>query len=105
MDPANKKTMTDRIRIDKWLWHARFYRTRALAQDAANSGLIRLNARRVEKPSVEVKPGDLLTLPRGREIVVVRVLMCGIRRGSARDAALLYETLTDGALDPGRPEP
>jgi ribosome-associated heat shock protein Hsp15 len=93
--------MTDRIRIDKWLWHARFCRTRALAQDAAVSGLIRLNGRRIEKPSTEVKPGDLITLPRGRAVVVVRVVACGIRRGPARDAALLYETLTDSALDTG----
>jgi len=85
--------MTDRIRIDKWLWRARFHRTRALAQAASASGLIRLNGRRVEKPSAEVKPGDLLTVPHGREVVVVRVLACGIRRGPAREAAALYETV------------
>jgi ribosome-associated heat shock protein Hsp15 len=90
-----------KIRIDKWLWHARFHKTRALAQTACASGLIRLNGRRVEKPSAEVKPGDFLTLPRGREVVVVRVLACGIRRGPASEAQGLYEVLTDGALDPG----
>ena len=57
--------MTERIRIDKWLWHARFYKTRALAQDAATSGRIRRNDVRVEKAGLEVKVGDILTLGRG----------------------------------------
>lgn len=93
--------MSDRIRIDKWLWHARFYRTRALAQHAAVSGRVRRNDVRVEKASAEVKPGDVLTLGRGRDVVVVRVLGCGIRRGSAAEAQALYQVVTDGPLDPG----
>jgi ribosome-associated heat shock protein Hsp15 len=92
--------MSDRIRIDKWLWHARFYRTRALAQEAARSGRVRRNDVRVEKASAEVGPGDVLTLGRGRDVVVVRVLGCGIRRGSAKEAQALYEIMDDGALDP-----
>ena len=87
--------MTDRIRIDKWLWHARFYKTRVLAQEAAAKGRIRRNDVRVVKASVEVKIGDVLTLPRGREVAVVRVLGCGERRGPASEAQLLYETLDD----------
>ena len=93
--------MNDRIRIDKWLWHARFHKTRALAQAAAIKGHIRLNQRRIGKASVEVKVGDMLTIPRGGEIVVVRVLGCGIRRGPAPEAQALYEILADNALDPG----
>lgn len=85
--------MTDRIRIDKWLWHARFYKTRVLAQEAAAKGRIRRNDVRVEKASVEVKIGDILTLPRGREVAVVRVLACGERRGPASEAQLLYEVV------------
>ena len=85
--------MVDRIRIDKWLWHARFYRTRVLAQTAAGTGMIRLNGQRVEKSSTNVGPGDVLTLPKGREVVVVRVLKLAPRRGPASDARLLYETL------------
>ncbi|HVU20569.1 MAG TPA: RNA-binding S4 domain-containing protein [Rhizomicrobium sp.] len=92
--------MTDRIRIDKWLWHARFYKTRALAQEAAAKGRIRRNDVRVVKASIEVKIGDILTLPRGREVAVVRVLGCGERRGPASEAQLLYETLNDSTLDP-----
>ena len=83
--------MTDRIRIDKWLWHARFYKTRALAAAAAQSGRVRRNDARVEKAGLEVKIGDILTLPRGREVVVVRVLGCGVRRGPASEAQTLYE--------------
>jgi ribosome-associated heat shock protein Hsp15 len=85
--------MTDRIRIDKWLWHARFYKTRVLAAAAAQSGRVRRNDARVEKPGLEVKVGDILTLPRGREVVVVRVLACGERRGPASEAQTLYEVV------------
>ena len=91
--------MTDRIRIDKWLWHARFYKTRALAQQAANSGRIRRNDVRVEKAGLEVRIGDILTLGRGRDVVVVRILACGIRRGPAKEAQALYEVLDDSVLD------
>jgi ribosome-associated heat shock protein Hsp15 len=97
--------MSEHIRIDKWLWHARFHKSRVLAQGAATSGHIRLNGRRIEKASVEVKPGDTLTLPRGREVVVVRIVACGIRRGPATEAQTLYETLNDSALDPAAPRP
>jgi ribosome-associated heat shock protein Hsp15 len=89
-----------RIRIDKWLWHARFHKTRGLAQAAAVKGHIRLNGRRIEKASVEVRIGDTLTVPRGKDVVVVRVLGCGIRRGPATEAQALYEILKDEMLDP-----
>jgi ribosome-associated heat shock protein Hsp15 len=90
----------DGARIDKWLWHARFYRSRPLAQQAAQSGLIRVNGARVIKPSVSVGPGDIVTLPRGREIVAVRVQAVALRRGPAGEARTLYEVVADAALDP-----
>ncbi len=95
---------TESLRIDKWLWHARFYKTRSLAQQAACSGVLRLNNARVEKASVAVKPGDVLTVPRGhREIAIVRVQALGICRGPAPEAQGLYEVLSDtAALDPHR---
>jgi len=92
--------MGERIRIDKWLWHARFYKSRALAQHAAVSGLIRLNGARVEKASAGVGPGDVLTLPRGHAVVAVRVQALAIRRGPAREAQALYEILSESVLDP-----
>jgi ribosome-associated heat shock protein Hsp15 len=97
--------MADRIRIDRWLWFARFYRTRALAQEAATAGLIRANGQRVEKPSFAVGPGDILTLPRGRDVVAIRILALALRRGPAADARRLYETVAETALDRPRASP
>jgi ribosome-associated heat shock protein Hsp15 len=88
------------IRIDKWLWHARFYKTRARAQHAAASGVIRLNGARVEKSSVNIAPGDILTLPLGREVVAVRVAALAERRGPAPEAQALYKVLAEHMLDP-----
>jgi ribosome-associated heat shock protein Hsp15 len=82
-------------RIDKWLFHARFYRTRALAQAAAGAGKVRLNGMRVEKPAQLLKPGDTLTLSRGSEVVALRVLALAERRGPARQAEQLYEIVAD----------
>lgn len=82
-------------RIDKWLFHARFYRTRALAQAAASAGKVRLNGIRVEKPAQLLKPGDVLTLGRGGEIVALRVLALAERRGPAPEAQRLYEIVAD----------
>lgn len=95
--------MTGRTRIDKWLWHARFYRSRALAQEAAVSGLLRLNGTRVEKASASVQPGDVLTVPRGREVVAVRIEALAERRKGAPEAQKLYRILETGLLDPAPP--
>jgi ribosome-associated heat shock protein Hsp15 len=93
--------MAERSRIDKWLWHARFYRSRALAQSAAASGLLRVNGNRVEKPSASVRPGDVITLPRGRDVVAVRVEALALRRGAAPEAQALYSIVPPATLDPG----
>jgi ribosome-associated heat shock protein Hsp15 len=82
-------------RIDKWLFHARFYRTRPLAQAAAGKGKLRLNGNRVEKPAQTVRPGDILTLPHGRDILAVRILALAERRGPASQARQLYEIVAD----------
>ena len=82
-------------RIDKWLFHARFYRTRALAQAAASAGKVRLNGVRVEKPGHLLRPGDVLTLGRGGEIVALKVLALAERRGPATEAQQLYEIVAD----------
>jgi ribosome-associated heat shock protein Hsp15 len=85
----------ERLRLDKWLWCARFYRSRELAQKACESGILRINGHRVEKAGREVRPGDILTLPRRGTVVAVRVLVGATRRGPAKDAVLLYEIVTD----------
>jgi len=84
-------------RIDKWLWHARFYRTRVTAQSAASAGLIRLNGQRISKSSAMVKPGDVLTVPRGSEVIVLQVLAIAVRRGGATEARRLYEIVAGTA--------
>jgi ribosome-associated heat shock protein Hsp15 len=81
------------VRLDKWLFHARFYRTRLLAQAAASAGKVRLNGNRVDKPGHAVKPGDVLTLGRGAQVMAVRVLALAERRGPAGEARNLYEVL------------
>jgi ribosome-associated heat shock protein Hsp15 len=81
------------VRIDKWLWAARFFKSRTLAATACGGGKVDVNGD-AAKPAKAVRPGDLLriTLPRGRRIV--RVAALAERRGSGSEAALLYEDLT-----------
>jgi ribosome-associated heat shock protein Hsp15 len=81
------------LRIDKWLWHARFCKTRAIAQARCESGLVRLNGNRVEKSSAAVRVGDTLTIPTAKEAMVVKVLALGVRRGPPVEARALYEPL------------
>jgi len=86
-DPQTK------LRIDKWLWHARFFKTRALAAKVAASGQVRANGTRVAKASFAVSPGVVLTFPQASLVRVVRVRDLGQRRGPAPEAQLLYEDL------------
>ncbi|MDA0219775.1 MAG: RNA-binding S4 domain-containing protein [Proteobacteria bacterium] len=81
------------IRIDKWLWYARFFKSRTLATRLVSEGHVRVNRERVTKSHGAVRPGDVLTFPQGREIRVVKVLDCGERRGPATEAQALYEDL------------
>lgn len=81
--------MTDSVRIDKWLWAARFFKTRSLATDAVDGGKVRLNDERT-KPSRNVKVGDRLAIDNGA--TEWEVLVTGISdvRGSATVAQALY---------------
>ncbi|WP_118135357.1 RNA-binding S4 domain-containing protein [Oceanicella sp. SM1341] len=79
------------IRLDKWLWHARFFKTRSLAAKLAGAGKVRINGARTEKPAATVRPGDVLTFPQGNAVQVVRILALGERRGPAPEARSLYE--------------
>jgi ribosome-associated heat shock protein Hsp15 len=79
----------DKVRIDKWLWAARFFKTRALASDAVDGGKVRLNEQRV-KPAKAVNVGDVLHVRRERFEYVVTVLALSNRRGPAPEAAKLY---------------
>ena len=81
--------MTEKVRIDKWLWAARFFRTRALARDAIKGGKVQLDGVRV-KPGRTLSVGDRLTIRRGEEEYTVTVDDLGDRRLSASLAADKY---------------
>jgi ribosome-associated heat shock protein Hsp15 len=85
-------------RLDRWLWCARFLKTRALAAKLAGQGKVRINRIPTDKPHARVRPGDVLTFGLGPGVRVVRVLALGDRRGPAPEARLLYED-----LDPPQP--
>ena len=93
-------------RIDKWLWHARFARTRGAAQDLARSGHVRINRDKVREPSRLVRPGDVLTLSLGRGVRVIRVLKIAPKRDSFELARFLYEEQSEAgpARDSGPAE-
>jgi ribosome-associated heat shock protein Hsp15 len=79
-----------RVRLDKWLWAARFFKTRSLATEAVNGGKVELNGERA-KPSKDVKVGDEIRVRLAPYEHVVNVRALGERRGSAAVAATLYE--------------
>jgi ribosome-associated heat shock protein Hsp15 len=79
----------ERLRIDKWLWAARFYKTRSLAAQAVEGGRVRVDGERV-KPAKELKPGDVLTVHGGELEWVVEVRALSARRGPAEAARKLY---------------
>jgi ribosome-associated heat shock protein Hsp15 len=81
-------------RVDKFLWFARFFKSRTLAATMVSEGRVRINGERCEKPSTIVKLGDVLTFPAGPHVRVIKVLAGGERRGPAPEARLLYEDLT-----------
>ncbi len=83
----------DKLRVDKWLWHARFFKTRGLAARLADSGRLRINGSHALKPAQTVCAGDVLTFPQGRRIRVVRIVALGSRRGPAAEAEALYTDL------------
>lgn len=79
-----------RLRIDKWLWQARFFKTRSLAAALAQSGHLRVNSQPIHRASREVGPGDVLTFPQGRMIRLIRIVGTGVRRGPACEAQSLF---------------
>ncbi len=91
-----------KLRIDKWLWQARFFKTRSLSAKQVSAGHVRLNGNRVQKPSQSVVIGDVLTFPQGRIVRVVRVELLGERRGPATEAQTLYTDLTEKQDAPPR---
>ena len=93
-------TRAEKIRLDKWLWQARFFKTRSLSAKTVSAGNVRVNSLKVAKPAYGVGEGDVLTFPQARRVRVVRILACGTRRGPAPEAQALYEDLS-----PPEPKP
>ena len=79
-----------KVRVDKWLWAARFFKTRSLATQAVNGGLVHVNGERTRSSRV-LKPGDILRITRGNDEYIVAVMALHDRRGPAKMAAALYE--------------
>ena len=82
------------LRLDKWLWYARFFKSRSLATQFCQAGKLRVNGTIVKKAHHSVKPGEVLTFARGHQIRVIKVVALGTRRGPAKEAQLLYEDLS-----------
>ncbi|MEO8008854.1 MAG: S4 domain-containing protein [Betaproteobacteria bacterium] len=78
-----------RVRIDKWLWAARFYKTRSLATEAVDGGKVQVNGERA-KPAKQLKPGDVLSIRNGPYAWDITVIALSERRGPAAEAAKLY---------------
>lgn len=93
----------DAVRADVWLWRARFFKTRALACRALETGRVRLTRgeaeTRLDKPSRTLRPGDVLVFAVGARVVSVRVEATGQRRGPAAEARELYSEV-EGLVAP-----
>jgi len=89
-----RPTIRPTIRLDKWLYFARFFKTRTLSAKLVTAGHVRVNSEKVSKASIAVGAGDTLTFPQGTVIRVIRILQTGVRRGPASEAQALYDDLT-----------
>ena len=103
------------LRLDKWLWYARFFKSRSLATQFCLAGKLRIDGVIVKKAHHPVRSGQVLTFVRGRQVRVIKVLALGARRGPAPEAQALYDDMsppmpprndtTSGAAKPMAREP
>ncbi|MDJ0920175.1 MAG: RNA-binding S4 domain-containing protein [Henriciella sp.] len=88
---------SEEIRLDIWLWRARFFRTRSLASDHVSRKGVRLTrhgqTRKTDKPGTRIQPGDVLTFYKAKDIQTIEMLEPGTRRGPASEAAALYRSI------------
>ncbi|MEM9054715.1 MAG: RNA-binding S4 domain-containing protein [Pseudomonadota bacterium] len=95
------EVIRDEVRVDVWLWRARFFKTRALASDYVSRKGIRITrhgqTRKTDKAGQRIASGDILTFYKSRAIETVEVLQLGERRGPAIEAQTLYRRLEAGA--------
>lgn len=91
----NSESSASSLRLDKWLWFARFFKTRGLATAAVRGGKVHVDGERV-KPAREVSVGDVVAITRGLERLEVVVTALGQRRGPATEARGLYQETEEG---------
>ncbi len=84
----------EKFRLDKWLWQARFVKSRSLAAGLVTGGHVRVNSERASKPAYGVQVGDVLTFSVAEQVRVVRILAPATRRGPASEAQTLYDDLS-----------
>ena len=94
------------MRLDKWLWHARFFKTRSLAARYIEKSRCRIDGRVTDKPHAAVAPGMVLTFALGAKVKVVKIMGPGERRGPSAEAQTLYDEVHGAcseslARDPG----
>ena len=86
--------MTEKIRLDIWLWYARFYKSRTMSSKAILSGKLRVNANKIIKPASKIKINDVLTINHPYMVRIIQVQSLGSRRGPASEAQQLYKVLS-----------
>ena len=89
--------MSEKIRLDTWLWYARFYKSRGLSSKAILSGKLRLNSNKIIKPASKVKINDVLKINNLNAVRTIQVQSLGNRRGPASEAQKLYKDLLGNA--------
>lgn len=96
-DPSREAEMepVGTQRLDKWLWFVRVVKSRTQAAALVTDGKVRINRVRAEKPSHNLKPGDVVTVSAHRQVRVLRMVAAGERRGPPAEAQRLYEELTE----------
>lgn len=96
---------TSGLRLDKWLWFARFCKTRTLAAKLCGEGHVRIDGTPSRKPNATVRPGQVLTFVQRGQVRVIKVLALAERRGPASEARLLYEDLAPPTRETRMPNP
>ena len=92
-----------KIRIDKWLWYARFFKSRLLSSKHISRNGVRLNGRKIHRPAEMVVVGDSVTLNIDFKVKVIEVLLCGCRRGPSIEARTLYcEEVSEARIKTGK---
>lgn len=92
-DTSQPNLSGESIRLDKWLWFARFFKSRSMASTQCLNSKVRVDGAVVTKAHFAVRPGHVLTFVQGNHVRVVKVLALGTRRGPAPEAQQLYEDL------------